>query len=95
LIDNGVDTGEILFQKYVSFDNNENTFIKTYSKLISSIEELFIEHFEEIISKKFKSYPQIGCGTYHSKKELPTEFLGWNVDINSEISRIKKILNRG
>jgi len=95
LIDSGVDTGNILYQKYVYFENNENTFSKTYAKLISSIEELFIENFEKIISKKFKSHPQIGIGTYHSTKELPTELFDWNADINSEINRIKKILNRG
>jgi len=94
LVDTGVDTGKILYQKHISFEESENTFTKTYKKLIVSIEDLFIANFKELIQREFITHPQKGNGSYHSKKDLPNEFLGWNSNINSEIIRIKKILTR-
>ena len=45
-IDRGIDTGNIIYQKLLDFELNKNrkklTFRKTYSTLISEIENLFI-----------------------------------------------------
>jgi len=39
LIDEGVDTGAIIYQRYVNFDKEEDTFSKTYKKLTVEIEK--------------------------------------------------------
>ena len=50
LIDEGVDTGAIIYQKYVNFNKEENTYSKTYKRLISEIENLFRNNLNQIIS---------------------------------------------
>ena len=92
LIDEGIDTGDIIFQKYVNFDRNEKTFAQTHSRLIAEIEELFIENMQVILSKSFTSFPQRGTGTYHEIADLPEEFAGWQSVIRDEIARLDKLV---
>ncbi len=49
LIDEGIDTGAIIYQKYVNFDNGERTFSQTYKRLINEIERLFLDNLGNII----------------------------------------------
>ncbi len=91
LIDEGVDTGPILFQKIIDFDESENTFRKTYKRLNDEIEKLFLKNMENIISKNYKTYPQKGLGTFHLKTDLPYSFRGWDTIINEEIKRLKDL----
>lgn len=95
LIDEGIDTGPILYQAYVNFKQNETTFTQTYKRLISEIEDLFITNLDQILSNKFTPYPQRGKGTYHRLSDLPKEFSGWDADIKTEINRLDLILARG
>lgn len=90
LIDNGIDTGPILFQRLVEFSPDEKTFSQTYSKLIKEIEKLFIDNIHSIIEKKYVEYPQTDVGTYHSVKDLPKDFSGWDSDIIQETERLYK-----
>lgn len=92
LIDEGIDTGSILFQKYVNFKENEDTFSKTHKRLVQEIENLFITNVESIIKKTFVARPQRRKGTYHRVSDLPKEFLGWDTNIYNEITRLDKIL---
>ena len=93
LMDKGIDTGQILFQKYVNFNNKETTFSETYKRLINEIEQLFLKNINEIIYGRYVARPQKHKGTYHSIAELPREFNGWDSDIKNEIFRLKDILN--
>jgi methionyl-tRNA formyltransferase len=93
LIDHGIDTGSIIYQRYVFFKDYENTFRKTYKKLINELEAMFMANFDEIINKKFIATPQSTNGTYHSSNDLPKNFKGWDSKIHSEIARLKKIAN--
>lgn len=90
LIDEGIDTGPILFQKKIQFED-EKTFIETYNRLFDEIENLFIENIELIISKKWTAKKQVGDGTFHSVKDLPNEFNGWQSSIADEIKRLKNL----
>lgn len=92
LIDEGVDTGPIIYQRYVTFNEHENTFLKTYNRLISEIEILFKENISDIIENTFVATPQHGRGTYHSVADLPKEFNGWDSDISAEVARLSAIL---
>lgn len=94
LIDEGVDTGAIIYQRYVNFDKEEDTFLKTYKKLIVEIEKLFRNNIDELISKKFIATPQRRKGSYHSVANLPNEFIGWDSVIKEEVVRLDSILNK-
>ena len=94
LIDEGVDTGAIIYQRYVNFDKEEDTFSKTYKKLTVEIEKLFRDNIDELISKKFIATPQRCKGSYHSVANLPKEFIGWDSVIKEEVVRLDSILNK-
>ena len=90
LIDKGIDTGPILFQKYANFPKNATTFIQTYDFLIELIEQLFVENIQQIITKSYQPKNQKHKGTYHRIADLPTDFTGWNTTIEEEIERLLK-----
>ena len=94
LIDEGIDTGAIIYQRYVNFDKEEDTFSKTYKKLIFEIEKLFRDNIDELISKKFIAIPQRRQGSYHSFADLPKEFVGWDSLIKEEVVRLDSTLNK-
>ena len=89
LIDEGIDTGPIIFQKKILFNPKKFTFAQTYQLLINEIETLFIEKIYKIINGDYVSYPQSHEGTYHLKNDLPKSFLGWDVNIENEIRRLQ------
>lgn len=90
LVDEGIDTGPILYKKQVKFDN-EKTFADTYKRLKKEIEDLFMENIEFILKKKWIERMQAEKGTIHYIKDLPKEFRGWDTLIDFEIKRLKKI----
>jgi len=92
LMDDGIDTGPIVYQRYVNFDDTEVTFAQTYDRMINEIESLFISKISDILSDKWKAKPQRGKGTLHYVKDLPKEFNGWDTVIEDEIIRLDKIL---
>jgi methionyl-tRNA formyltransferase len=85
-IDKGIDTGKIIKQKYVNFKEKENTFSKTYRRLIKEIEKMFIKYSEKIITGNYIPYKQRGVGTHHNSRDLPKEMSNWN-------SKIEEVLN--
>jgi methionyl-tRNA formyltransferase len=92
-IEEGVDTGDVIFQKEVKFESKEKTFNQTWNRLKLEVEELFIANIEEIILNKFSVTPQKKGGTFHLKSDLPKEFLGWESDIAIEIERLRNIIS--
>ena len=94
IIDEGIDTGPIIYQKNISFTTGENTFVKTYNRLISEVENLFLDHLNDILLQKFPIIKQNQFGTFHLISDLPKEFRGWHTKIDEEIKRLKAILMR-
>ena len=88
LIDKGIDTGPILFQRYANFPKTATTFTQTYKFLIELIEQLFIENLQSIIAKSYSSKKQRHKGTYHCVANLPNSFTGWGAVIEDEIERL-------
>lgn len=84
-IDGGIDTGKIIFRKLIDFElykyRTKLTFRSTYKRLIMEIENLFIENHKSILSGEFKSYKQIGLGTFHQKNDLPSNLKSWDQNI--------------
>jgi len=94
LIDEGIDTGAIIYQKYVNFDNGERTFSQTYKRLINEIERLFLDNLGNIIRNNWVARPQRGEGALHFVNDLPNEFSGWDSVIEEELNRLDKVLGK-
>ena len=93
-IDNGIDTGNVIYQKLIDFELNKNkkilTFRKTYSTLISEIENLFIVNTKNILSGEYEDFKQIGDGTFHNSNQLPVILKSWNQNIFKTILKYQK-----
>jgi len=70
LVDEGIDTGDILIQKKIDFSKNDDTLSKTYDKLIEEIQNLFINNINKILNGDLKPTKQKEKGTFHYKKDL-------------------------
>ncbi len=88
-IDEGIDTGDVCFQKEVKFSSDENTFKKTQNKLIQEIEKLFRDNFEIIISGRYKTIKQGKVGTFHKKSDLPA-LINWDDNIQDCLESLGK-----
>jgi len=90
LINEGIDKGDILYQKKMIFNSKNYTFSETYEILKKEIELLFISNMKDILNKTYSTYPQIGKGSFHRKKDLPRRFSGWESNIYKEIKNLKE-----
>ena len=88
LIDSGVDTGQIVKQKYVNFEESDDTFVKTYAVLTKTIENLFLEILPSLLTDTWTAKKQRGIGTHHYERDLPKNFSGWNSVITEELARL-------
>lgn len=96
IVDTGIDTGPILYQRYINFSEEEKTFSQTYQRLLKEVEYLFLENIEAILDGKYVAKPQRRAGTFHRLSDLPPEFSGWDSDISEEINRLDSlIIQRG
>ena len=91
LIDDGIDTGPIAYQRYVNFNESEITFAQTHARLIAEIENLFSDKAEQILDGRYIAKVQRGVGTLHYSKDLPSSFAGWNSVITDELQRLDSI----
>jgi len=69
MIDEGIDSGDILVQKEVKFDETKETLSTSYNKLHDEIKKLFKENWEDIKLGKIKAKKQEGNGSIHFKKD--------------------------
>lgn len=87
-LDEGVDTGDIIVQKKVSFDSlDSETLASSYQKLQVEIQNLFFQHWDLIKNEKCDRTPQVGTGTTHRVKEKEhllhiMEKDGWNTKLS-------------
>lgn len=86
LIDEGIDTGDILVQKVVHF-TDADTLATSWSKLWDEAQNVFIDNWEKIRSGEIVPQKQEGEGTFHYAKEKERVYLknGWDTLI-SELS---------
>lgn len=87
LIDEGIDTGALLLQREVSFDEDSETLGSSYATLQQTIGELFMENWPSLRDGRIALRAQSGAGTFHRATEfaaLKDSLLGndgWNVPI--------------
>lgn len=85
-IDDGVDTGPIIFQKKIKFDYKKNkniTFKSTYNVLFKEVESLFERNINKLVSKNYKTQKQKNKFSIHKKKDLPKNIKNWSKKIFS------------
>ena len=87
LMDSGIDTGPIIAQRPVRFDESRETLSHSYQVLQDCVQELFFEHWPYLSEGSFTSVEQPKRGTFHKASEfatIKTSLLGpegWNVSI--------------
>lgn len=85
-IDEGIDTGNILVQKEISF-NNDETLRTSYQKLSREIENLFLDNWLKIRNQEIVAIPQTGTGSFHKTRDRNKyEMLlinGWDTKVSS------------
>jgi len=87
-LDEGVDTGDIIVQKEVSFDSLDLvTLASSYQKLQVEIQNLFFQYWDLIKSQKCNRTPQVGTGATHRVKDKEhllhlMEKDGWNTKLS-------------
>jgi methionyl-tRNA formyltransferase len=69
LIDKGIDTGDILLQKELKFDERRATLRSSYHTLHREIQELFIANWDKISKFQTLSAPQQKKGSFHYSKD--------------------------
>nr|6CI2_A Chain A, formyltransferase PseJ [Anoxybacillus ayderensis G10] len=89
-IDSGLDTGEIIVQREVTYYEND-TLRTTYERLTQTIEKLFMEYWPLIRLGKIRGIPQPKGGSYHKLKDkekylyLLTD--GWDTPVQKLIGK--------
>lgn len=83
LIDNGIDTGDILVQKEIEIDVNKETLKTSYDLLNIEIQNLFYKNWTKLKNQKIKPKRQKEGGSFHLKSDKNnysylTEKNGWN-----------------
>lgn len=90
LVDAGLDTGPILFQREVRFGADETTFRTTQARLLAEVEALTLDHLPALVKGGWIARPQPPGGSMHRTRDLPADFAGWDAEIAPEIARLKR-----
>lgn len=89
-IDEGIDTGGIIFRKKILIDAENHTFRTSYELLKFELEILFERNWGKIRRRNYKVILPIENGTFHLKKEgielLSLLSEGWDTNIKKAIS---------
>ena len=94
-IDDGVDTGPIIFQKKIKFDYKKNkniTFKSTYNTLFKEVESLFVRNINKLVSNNYKIQKQKKIFSVHKKKDLPKNIKNWSQKIFSYKKNFYKLV---
>jgi len=92
-IDEGVDSGEILFQKKLELAETE-TLASSYQKLQKAGESLFAQTWPKIRGGLAPSFPHVGTRTYHRAQDKEPYFhqlsKGWDSPVTEVIALGRK-----
>jgi len=93
LIDEGIDTGPILVQKKLKFDETLETLRSAYEKLHKEIQELFKQNWNDIKTGKIKPIAQEMKGNLHYKDDFKKiEYFLIDQGCDSNILKLKRRL---
>jgi len=91
-VDEGLDTGDIIAQKELFFDEEYETLATTYEKLNDSIVELFREYWPKIMGGQVQGLKQPVSGSFHRLEDKHRfEHLlaekGWNTPVKEIVAK--------
>lgn len=89
-IDEGIDTGDILVQKFFEISEN-TTAAQLMTTCIKKGIELFYEHFENMITEQIIHRKQQGKRSYYSLKDLPPN--NGIIDFSKKYNDIQNLVN--
>jgi len=90
ILDEGLDTGDILFQRELFFDENKETLSSSYEKLNSEIVKLLQDNWRCIWHKKWQPSPQGKGGSCHNMKDLQDFLNGRTFSYDMTIAEFKR-----
>lgn len=93
ILEKGLDTGRLLLQEEVSFDEDKETLASSYNKLQDTIVDLLIDNFDDILAGNIVPTNQKGEGSYHRTSDLKALLNGKEIDYNMTITEFKKFLS--
>ncbi len=79
-LEKGLDTGKILFQKELFFDEDTETLATSYEKLNDAIVQLFIENWDKRKTVDYTLLNHEGKGSYHRTADLDAILNGKHID---------------
>ena len=88
LVDDKLDTGDILVQCELDFNLQKETLASSYAMLQKSILNLFIQSWQDIVTGKLIAKPQIGVGTYHNTSDKKEIFEKHNISWDTRLCDI-------
>jgi pseudaminic acid synthase len=92
LLDEGIDTGNILCQKEVLLDAGEHTFETAYQKLHAEMQALFLKNWEDIRQGAITPRNQTEEGSFHTKAELAALYRRYPFEWGENIADVMRIL---
>lgn len=93
-LEKGLDTGKIIEQKEIFFDENVETLASTYDTLNTEIVNLLIDNWEKIVEGKYEIKEQAGTGTYHRTADLKALLDGREIDYDMTIAEFKRFVGQ-
>ncbi len=94
LVDENLDTGNILIQKELFFDEEKETFASTYARLLEEIKTLFKDNWPAIKAGSITPVRQTGQGSVHRMKELDEIRRETPFDWDTVIADFKRLRSR-
>lgn len=91
-LERGLDTGGIILQKELEFDEDTETLASTYEKLNAEIVRLLTDNWEMIESGDYVPTPQKGQGSYHRTSDLEALLKGRTLDYHMTIAEFKRFI---
>ncbi|MBP8969320.1 MAG: formyl transferase [Lachnospiraceae bacterium] len=92
ILEKGLDTGRLLLQEEVSFDEDKETLASSYNKLQETIVDLLVSNFDDILAGNIVPVEQKGEGSYHRTSDLIALLNGKEIDYNMTIKQFRDFI---
>ncbi len=93
VLEKGLDTGRLLLQEEVTFDEETETLASSYNKLQETIVDLLVSNLEDILDGNIVPTEQKGEGSYHRTSDLKALLNGREIDYNMTIKEFRNFLS--
>jgi methionyl-tRNA formyltransferase len=99
MIDEGIDTGDILFQREIDFKLEDHTLRSSYDLLQREIQQLFIDNWDAIKDRRIHPVKQLIEGSCHYKndfkhiKDRLLKDFGWDIPLITLLKNYRELKN--